>query len=215
MPTGRCDFDAIDDAVQALARGEFLVVVDNEDRENEGDLILAGEHVTPEKIAFMVRYTSGLICCSLTGERIHQLQLPLMVPNNTESFKTAFTVSVDYRHGTTTGISASDRASTIRALADPTITDPDAFARPGHMFPLRYTPGGVLRRQGHTEASVDLCRLANLYPAGVLCEIVKDDGSMARRDDCIAFARKHGLRMISIADLIKHRQVHDGMAVCE
>ena len=202
----RVAFASIEEAVAAFGRGEIVVVVDDEDRENEGDLIMAAEAVTPEKIAFFLEHTSGLICAPLTGERIDALDLPLMVPVNTESHRTAFTVSVDYRHDTTTGISAYDRAATIRALVDPA-TRPADLARPGHVFPLRYRPGGVLKRAGHTEAAVDLARLAGLAPAGVLCEVVdakKTD--MARLPDLERFAKEYGLLLISIADLIRYRR---------
>ncbi|CAG8434856.1 757_t:CDS:2 [Diversispora eburnea] len=175
-----------------VPEGKFLLVVDNEDRENEGDLIIAAEKVTTEKMAFMVRHTSGLICVPTTHERLDQLQLPLME---------IFLFLLD----TTTGISAHDRALTARSLANPEIDNPDDFNRPGHIFPLRYTEGGVLKRIGHTEASVDLCKLAGLQPVGVICEVVKDDGLMARRDDCRAFADEHGLKLISIEDIIKYR----------
>jgi 3,4-dihydroxy 2-butanone 4-phosphate synthase/GTP cyclohydrolase II len=195
----------IEDAVAAIGRGEIVVVVDDEDRENEGDLIMAAEFATQEKIAFFVRHTSGVICMPLTAERTHELDLPLMVHDNTESHRTAFTVSVDYRQGTTTGISAADRAATIQALIDPA-TKPRDLARPGHIFPLRYSEGGVLKRAGHTEAAVDLARMAGLYPAGVLCEIVNDDGSMARVPDLERFCEEHGLLMISIADMIRYRR---------
>jgi 3,4-dihydroxy 2-butanone 4-phosphate synthase/GTP cyclohydrolase II len=198
-------FDPIDKAIDAMARGEILVVLDDEDRENEGDLIMAAEFATPEKIAFFVKHTSGVICMPLGGDRLDELELPLMVANNTESQRTAFTVSVDYRHGTTTGISASDRAATIRALIDPA-TRPQDLARPGHIFPLRAREGGVLKRAGHTEAAVDLARLAGLYPAGVLCEIVNDDGTMARRPQLQRFVDEHGLLMITIADLVRYRR---------
>jgi len=198
-------FDRIEDALQAMARGEMVVVVDNEDRENEGDLILAAEHATAEAVAFMVRYTSGMLCVALPGGRLDQLELPLMVERNTESLRTAYTVTVDFRHGTSTGISAADRAATIRALVDPEVTAQD-FNRPGHVFPLRAVPGGVLHRPGHTEAAVDLARLAGLRPGGVLAEIVNDDGSMARRPQLEVFAREHGLAIISIHDLIAYRR---------
>jgi 3,4-dihydroxy 2-butanone 4-phosphate synthase/GTP cyclohydrolase II len=196
---------AIEDAVAAIARGEIVVVVDDEDRENEGDLIMAAEFATPEKIAFFVKHTSGVICMPLTPERCDDLDLPLMVSHNTESHRTAFTVSVDFRHGTTTGISAADRARTIQALIEPG-TGPGDLARPGHIFPLRYREGGVLNRAGHTEAAVDLARMAGLYPAGVLCEIVNEDGTMARVPDLEVFCDKHDLLMISIADLIRYRR---------
>ena len=201
-------FADIEKAVDAVGRGELVVVVDDQDRENEGDLILAAEHATAEKIAFFVKHTSGVICMPMLGEDLDRLALPLMVIDNTESQRTAFTVSVDYRPGTSTGISAADRAATIRALIDPE-TDPGELARPGHIFPLRYRPGGVLKRAGHTEAAVDLARLAGLQPAGVLCEIVRDDGEMARLPDLEAFATEHGLLLISIADLIHYRRQKD------
>jgi 3,4-dihydroxy 2-butanone 4-phosphate synthase / GTP cyclohydrolase II len=198
-------FDRIENALQAMARGEMVVVVDNEDRENEGDLILAAQHATPEAIAFMVRRTSGMLCVALPGDRLDRLELPLMVERNTESLRTAYTVTVDYRHGTSTGISAADRAATIRALVDPAV-QPQDFNRPGHVFPLRAVPGGVLHRPGHTEAAVDLASLAGLRPGGVLAEIVNDDGTMARRPELEVFARQHGLVMISIHDLIAYRR---------
>lgn len=198
-------FASIDEAVAAIARGEIVVVVDDEDRENEGDLIMAAEFATPEKIAFFVRHTSGLICLPMMGDRLEELDLPLMVANNTESHRTAFTVSVDYRHDTTTGISAADRSATIKAMIDPA-TRPKDLARPGHIFPLRYREGGVLKRAGHTEAAVDLARMAGLYPAGVLCELVNDDGTMSRVPDLEEFCAEHGLLMISIAALVRHRR---------
>ncbi len=194
----------VPEALAAMRSGEFVLVVDNEDRENEGDLIIAAEKVTAAKIAFMVRYTSGLICLPTTPERLDELDLPLMVIDNTEAHKTAFTVSIDYLKGTTTGISAADRARTINAVVD-VGSKPSDFSRPGHIFPLRYQAGGVLSRQGHTEAAVDLARLAGLYPAGVLCEIVNDDGSMMRGEALSAFAQEHGLVMISIDDLVAYR----------
>lgn len=198
-------FAPIDEAVAAIGRGEIVVVVDDEDRENEGDLIMAAEFATPEKIAFFVRHTSGLICLPMMGDRLEELDLPLMVANNTESHRTAFTVSVDYRHDTTTGISAADRSATIKAMIDPA-TRPKDLARPGHIFPLRYREGGVLKRAGHTEAAVDLARMAGLYPAGVLCELVNDDGTMSRVPDLEEFCAEHGLLMISIAALVRHRR---------
>jgi 3,4-dihydroxy 2-butanone 4-phosphate synthase/GTP cyclohydrolase II len=199
-------FATIPEAVDAVARGEIVVVVDDEDRENEGDLIMAAEFVTPEKIAFFVKHTSGLICAPITAERADELDLPLMVAQNTESQRTAFTVTVDSRHGTTTGISAADRARTICSLIDPA-TRPGDLARPGHIHVLRSREGGVLKRAGHTEAAVDLARMAGLYPAGVLCEVVTDDGlGMARLPELTEFAARHNLLMISIADLIRHRR---------
>ena len=195
----------IEDAVAAIGRGEIVVVVDDEDRENEGDLIMAAEFATPEKIAFFLQHTSGVICATLTSERARELRLNPMVHQNTESQRTAFLVTVDYRHGTTTGISAADRAATIRALVDPA-THPDDLLRPGHIFPLRYREGGVLKRAGHTEAAVDLARMAGRDPAAVLCEIVDDRGQMARLPQLERFAATHGLPLISIAELIRHRR---------
>ncbi len=201
-------FASIPEAVAAIGRGEIVVVVDDEDRENEGDLIMAAEAATPEKIAFFVNHTSGVICVPLTGERLDELEIPLMVRENTESHRTAFTYSVDYMHGTSTGISAGDRSTTIRSLIDPA-TRPGDLARPGHIFPLRYSEGGVLKRAGHTEAAVDLARMAGLYPAGVLCEIVRPDGDMARVPDLIEFCREHDLLMVTIADLIRYRRQNE------
>jgi 3,4-dihydroxy 2-butanone 4-phosphate synthase/GTP cyclohydrolase II len=198
-------FTKIEHAIEAIARGELVIVVDDADRENEGDLIMAAEKVTPEAMAFMIRHTSGVICMPMLGDRLDALQLPLMVAHNTEVQRTAFTVSVDAVEGTSTGISAADRAVTIRTLIDPA-TRPEDLARPGHIFPLRYREGGVLKRAGHTEAAVDLARLAGLAPAGVLAEVVNDDGTMQRLDDLEGFATEHGLQMISIADLIRFRR---------
>jgi len=201
-------FAPIEDIVAAIARGEMVVMVDDEDRENEGDLIMAAEFATPEKIAFIVRHTSGVVVAPLSGERCDELRLPLMVEHNTESHRTAFTVSVDLIEGTTTGISASDRAATLRALADPG-TGFSAFARPGHIFPLRAREGGVLKRAGHTEAAVDLARMAGLQPAGIICEIVNEDGSMSRLPQLIEFCKTHNLLLSSIAELIKYRRRHE------
>jgi 3,4-dihydroxy 2-butanone 4-phosphate synthase/GTP cyclohydrolase II len=198
-------FATIPEALEEIARGRMVIVVDDADRENEGDLIVAAEKVTPETIAFMVRYTSGVICMPVMGDRLDQLNIPLMVAANTDHQRTAFTVSVDARRGVTTGISAADRATTIRAMIHPD-TLPEDILRPGHIFPLRYREGGVLRRAGHTEAAVDLARLAGLYPAGVLCETVNDDGTMARLPELTRFASEHGLTLISIADLIEYRR---------
>lgn len=200
----------IEDAIKAFGRGEFVLVVDSEDRENEGDLIIAAEKVTAEQIAFMVRYTSGLICLPTTGEILDHLELPLMVLENTDSHHTAFTVSIDYARGTTTGISAADRAKTIAAVVSDGARASD-FSRPGHIFPLRYQEGGVLVRPGHTEAAVDLARLAGLKPAGALCEIVNDDGTMARGDSLAAFADEHDIVMISIDDLVAYRWRTEGI----
>jgi 3,4-dihydroxy 2-butanone 4-phosphate synthase / GTP cyclohydrolase II len=198
-------FTGIERAIAAIDRGELVIVVDDADREKEGDLIMAAEKVTAETMGFMIRHTSGVICMPVEGHRLDELQLPLMVANNTEVQRTAFTVSVDARHGTTTGISAADRATTVKALLDPS-TRTDDLARPGHIFPLRYREGGVLKRAGHTEAAVDLARLAGCYPAGVLAEVTNDDGTMARLPDLERFAAEHGVELISIADLIRYRR---------
>ncbi|MHB8335033.1 MAG: bifunctional 3,4-dihydroxy-2-butanone-4-phosphate synthase/GTP cyclohydrolase II [Acidimicrobiales bacterium] len=199
----------IEEAVRAIRDGGMVVVVDDEDRENEGDLIMAAEDVTAESMAFYLEHTSGVFCVPLESARADELDLPLMVVANTEAQRTAFTVTVDYRHGTTTGISAHDRAATIRALIDPE-TRANDLNRPGHIFPLRYRPGGVLKRAGHTEATVDLCRLAGKSPSGVLCEIVSADKSdMARLPELEAFAERHHLPIVSIADLIRYRRHHE------
>jgi 3,4-dihydroxy 2-butanone 4-phosphate synthase/GTP cyclohydrolase II len=201
--------NTIEEAIEQIRRGGMVVVVDDEDRENEGDLIMAAEDVTPQAMAFFLEHTSGLFCSPLEPERADELDLPLMVVANTEALRTAFTVSVDFRHGTTTGISASDRAATIRSLIDPA-TRPSDLNRPGHIFPLRYRPGGVLKRAGHTEATVDLCRMAGKAPSGVLCEIVTHDKSdMARLPELTEFAKKHNLPIVSIADLIRYRRRHE------
>jgi len=199
-------FAPIEEAVAAMAAGRVVVVVDDASRENEGDLVVAAEYATPEAIAFFLNHTSGVICMPMVGERLDLLDLPPMVIDNTESNRTAFTVSVDGRHGTTTGISAADRAATIAALIDPD-TRPHDLSRPGHVFPLRAREGGVLNRAGHTEATIDLCRLAGLYPAGVICEVVSEDKqSMARLPELERLASRHGLPLISIADLIRFRR---------
>ena len=196
---------SIEQAIEAYARGEFLVVVDDEDRENEGDLIIAADAMTPEKMNFMIRHTSGVICAPMSDERADQLDLSLMVVENTESMRTAFTVSVDVIEGTSTGISASDRSATVAALANPDQIGTD-FARPGHIFPLRARKGGVLKRAGHTEAAVDLCSMSGRSSVGVLCEIVNEDGTMARVPDLEKFATEHNLLFITIADLIRYRR---------
>ena len=198
-------FDPIDDVIAAIGRGEMVVLVDDEDRENEGDLIMAAEHVTAEKLAFIIRHTSGVVVTPLTGERCDELRLPMMVDHNTESHRTAFTVSVDLLEGTSTGISAADRALTIRALANRSVGY-QAFARPGHVFPLRAREGGVLKRAGHTEAAVDLARLAGCEPAGVICEIQNDDGTMARLPQLVEFCKQHNLLLSSIAALVEWRR---------
>ncbi|MFF2320044.1 3,4-dihydroxy-2-butanone-4-phosphate synthase [Agrobacterium sp. NPDC058088] len=193
----------IEDAIAAISRGEMVIVVDDEDRENEGDIIAASDSMTPQQIAFMMNHARGLICVAMPGERLDALDIPLMVPRNTESMKTAFTVSVDYIPGTTTGISATDRANTVRALVSE-VSRPDDFARPGHIFPLRANPEGVLGRTGHTEAAVDLCRLAGKYPCGTICEIANDDGTMARLPQLRLFAERHGLLIVTIKDLVSY-----------
>lgn len=193
----------IEDAIAALARGGMIVVVDDENRENEGDIIVASEAITTEAIAFMMKHARGLICVAMDGERLDALDIPLMVPENTEYLKTAFTVSVDCLSGTTTGISAADRAATVKALMDPSAAADD-FARPGHIFPLRAHPRGVRGRPGHTEAAVDLARLAGKAPSGVICEVANDDGTMARLPELIAFAERHQLPLVSIEDLITY-----------
>jgi 3,4-dihydroxy 2-butanone 4-phosphate synthase / GTP cyclohydrolase II len=198
-------FTKVEQAVAAVARGELVIVVDDANRENEGDLIMAAEKVTPEAMAFMIRHTSGVICMPLEGPRLDELQLPMMVAENTTAYRTAFTVSVDAKRGTTTGISAADRCATVQALVDPAMTADD-LARPGHIFPLRYREGGVLKRAGHTEATIDLAREASCYPAGVLAEVVNDDGTMARLPELERFAAEHDLQLISIADLIRYRR---------
>lgn len=194
---------SIENAIATLARGGMIVVVDDEDRENEGDVIIASEAVTPEAIAFMMKHARGLVCVAMEGERLDALDIPLMVPRNTEYLKTAFTVSVDYIHGTSTGISAADRAATVKALLDKT-SAPDDFARPGHIFPLRAHPKGVLGRSGHTEAAVDLARLAGFTPSGVICEVANDDGTMARLPQLEVFCKEHDLPLITIEDLTRY-----------
>jgi 3,4-dihydroxy 2-butanone 4-phosphate synthase/GTP cyclohydrolase II len=197
-------FASIQEAIGAIGRGEMIVVVDDPRRENEGDLIMAAQLATADAINFMVTHAKGLVCAPVSGERLGELKLPQMVSENTDSKETAFTVSVDLKEGITTGISARERAVTIRALVDPK-TKPEDLARPGHVFPLQAKEGGVLRRAGHTEATVDLARLAGLAPAGVCCEIMKPDGTMARLDYLEEFAQKHNLLLVTIADLIAYR----------
>ncbi len=197
--------DRVADAVRAFGEGEIVVVTDDDDRENEADLILAAVHATPEKIALVIRHTSGIVCAPLTRDIARRLHLDPMVAINDSPHTTAFTVSVDFRHGVTTGISAEERATTIRALANPNAGAAD-FVRPGHIFPLIAREGGVLMRSGHTEAAIDLCRLAGLPPVGVLAELVNDDGTVMRGPQVTAFAGKHGLRIVSVAELIASRQ---------
>jgi 3,4-dihydroxy 2-butanone 4-phosphate synthase/GTP cyclohydrolase II len=200
----RPEFDSVEDAIEEIRQGRIVIVVDDEDRENEGDLTAAAEKVTPEIVNFMARHGRGLICLPMTGERLDQLQLPLMVDENTSRYGTAFTVSIEAGRGVTTGISAADRATTILAAINPA-TQPSDLVRPGHVFPLRARTGGVLERAGQTEAAVDLARLAGLYPAGVVCEIMNEDGTMARVPELRSVARAHGLKMITVADLIAFR----------
>jgi 3,4-dihydroxy 2-butanone 4-phosphate synthase / GTP cyclohydrolase II len=201
----RSVFARIEDAIEDIASGRIVIVVDDADRENEGDFVLAAEKATPEAINFMVTHGRGIVCLPTTAERLAELHVPMMVSKNNESHGTAFAVSIDIRGRTTTGTSAFDRAATVRAVADPALQPADV-RMPGHVFPLSAREGGVLRRAGHTEATVDLVRLAGLYPAGVLCEVLHPDGSMARLPELVRVAREHGLRLISIADLIEYRR---------
>ena len=201
-------FASVEEAIRDIAAGKFVIVVDDEDRENEGDLTIAAEKVTPASINFMARHGRGLICMAMTEQRLKELEVPLMVQDNTSPYNTAFCVSIEARRNVSTGISAADRAHTVRVAIDPR-TRPADLTRPGHMFPLRAQNGGVLVRAGHTEAAVDLARLAGLYPAGVICEIMNEDGSMARIPELAAFSRTHGIRMISVADLISYRMKHE------
>jgi len=201
-------FASVEEALEEIRQGRMIVLVDDADRENEGDLTMAAEKVTPESINFMAKYGRGLICVALTEERCEELSLPMMSPLNTSSYGTAFCESIDARRGTTTGISAADRATTILAAIDGK-TRPADLARPGHVFPLRARRGGVLVRAGQTEASVDLARIAGLYPSGVICEVMNDDGTMARTPELIEFCRRHGLKLLTIADLIGYRMQHE------
>jgi 3,4-dihydroxy 2-butanone 4-phosphate synthase/GTP cyclohydrolase II len=197
-------FARIEDAIEAIHGGRMIIVVDDADRENEGDLTIAAEKITPEAINFMARYGRGLICLSMTPERLDELEIPLMVSQNSSRFDTGFCVTIEAKHRTSTGISAADRAATVLTAIDPG-TRPDDLARPGHMFPLRSRTGGVLARTGQTEAAVDLARIAGLYPAGVICEVMNEDGTMARVPQLTRFAKRHGLLMVTVADLIKYR----------
>lgn len=198
----------IPEAIEDIRAGKFIIVVDDEGRENEGDLVIAAEKVTPEAINFMAKHARGLVCIPLTAKRVDELGIPMMVRKNTSAYDSPFTVSVEARHEVSTGISACDRATTVRALIDPA-TRPDDIVYPGHMFPLRAREGGVLVRAGHTEASVDLARLAGLYPAAVICEVMNDDGTMARLPDLEIIAAKHGLKIVSVTQLIAYRRRHD------
>jgi 3,4-dihydroxy 2-butanone 4-phosphate synthase / GTP cyclohydrolase II len=197
-------FNSVEEAIEEIRQGRIIIVVDDEDRENEGDLTIAASKVTPETVNFMAKYGRGLICLALTGERLDALHLPMMVGENTSKFGTGFTVSIEARHGVTTGISAADRARTILTAIDPK-TQPSDLARPGHIFPLRARSGGVLMRAGQTEASVDLARLAGLDPSGVICEVMNDDGTMARVPDLIQVAQRHGLKIVTVAAIIAYR----------
>ena len=197
---------SLEEGLEELKAGRFLIVVDDENRENEGDLVMAAEMVTPEAVNFVVTHARGLLCMPIIGERLDELQMPLMISaNGSDKNQTAFTVSVDYNVNTTTGISAGDRADTILAMLDPA-AKPEEFTRPGHLFPLRYHPGGVLARAGHTEAAVDLCEMVGLYPAGIVCEIMAEDGSMSRLPELERFADEHGLKILSIAQIIAQRR---------
>lgn len=197
-------FCSVEKAIEEIRQGRMIVVVDDEDRENEGDVIIAAEKVTPEAVNFMVKHARGLVCLPIIGERLDELEIPPMVPKPADHMGTAFTVSIDAKKGVTTGISAHERAITIKTVLDPN-TKPDDLVRPGHIFPLRYKEGGVLRRPGHTEAAVDLARLAGLYPAGVICEVMNEDGTMARVPQLMEFCREFDLEMMTIADLVKYR----------
>lgn len=199
---------SVRDAIDAFARGEIVVVTDDDDRENEGDLIIAAVHTTPERMAFIIRHTCGIVCAPVTGEIARRLHLAPMVADSDAIHGTAFTISVDYRHGTTTGISADDRTATIRALANGNVGRAD-FVRPGHVFPLIAKDGGVLMRSGHTEAAIDLCRLAAIEPVAAICELVNDDGAVMRGPQVAAFAKKHALKRIAVADLIAYRQARE------
>lgn len=208
------EISPIEEAIAEIKQGKMIILVDSEDRENEGDLVIAAEFATPEAINFMATYGKGLICVPLESKRIKELQLEPMVKHNTELYKTAFTVSVDAAKGITTGISAYDRATTIKVLIDPN-SKPEDLVKPGHIFPLEAVSGGVIRRAGHTEASIDLCKLAGLKPAAVICEIMKDDGTMARLPDLIEFAKKHNLKVYTIEDLIRYRLKFDSLIKLE
>src|SRR5690349_4156611 len=202
------EFDSVESVIADLRKGKMVIVVDDADRENEGDLIMAAEKVTPAAINFMTKFGRGLICVPTTAERLKQLGIEQMVTQNRESFRTDFQVSVDAAKGITTGISAADRARTIQVMAEPTAV-PEDLVQPGHVFPLRARPGGVLQRAGHTEAAVDLVKLADSRPMGVICEILSEDGSMARLPELIKFAKKHRLKLCTIADLIEYRRTRE------
>src|SRR6187399_1992726 len=206
----RSPFSSIDDAIAEIRAGRMIIVVDDEDRENEGDLTIAAGKVTPAAINFMAKFGRGQICLSMTGQRLDELEIPLAVNANTTPFGTAFCVPIDAKHQVSTGISAADRAATVLAALDPE-TRPADLARPGHMFPLRSRTGGVLARTGQTEAAVDLAKIAGLYPAGVICEVMNEDGTMARVPQLARFAKRHGLLMVTVADLIKYRMHNESL----
>ena len=201
-------FANVEKAIEEMKKGQPIIVIDDESRENEGDLIVAAEKATDENIAFMIRYTSGILCVPMKEEDLNRLDIPMMVDKNTEKHQTAFTVSVDSKFKTTTGISSQDRLQTIKALIDPKTKSEDLL-RPGHVFPLKYKEGGVLKRAGHTEAGVDLAVLSGLFPAAVLSEIVNEDGSVSKAKDINAFAKKHGLSIVSISDVVRYRHRHE------
>jgi len=198
-------FSSIEQAIKDLQRGKFIIVVDDENRENEGDLVIAAEKITPQRLNWMIKNARGILCVPVDGKRLDELRIPLMVENSNDRFKTPFTVSVDAKKETTTGVSVSDRIATIKRLIDKN-AKPEDFAMPGHVFPLRAKENGVLERPGHTEATVDLMKLANLYPAAVIAEIMKDDGEMAKLEELMEFAEKHEIKIITIKDLISHRK---------
>jgi 3,4-dihydroxy 2-butanone 4-phosphate synthase/GTP cyclohydrolase II len=207
---GKIHFDSIESAIEAIKDGEIVIVVDDEDRENEGDFVMAAEKVTPQTINLMATHGRGLICTPITRQRAFELKLDRMVEHNTESHETAFTISIDFRHDTTTGISAADRSKTVKALIS-SRAHPDDFRRPGHIFPLIAMEGGVLRRAGHTEAAIDLARLAGMQPAGVICEIMNADGDMARTPELYEIARQFGMKFITIKDLIAYRMANESL----
>ncbi|MBW2974447.1 3,4-dihydroxy-2-butanone-4-phosphate synthase [Candidatus Woesearchaeota archaeon] len=198
-------FGKIEDAIKELQRGDFIIIVDDENRENEGDIVLAAEKATPSKLNYIIQWAKGLMCMPMDGKRLDELKIPLMVPKSTCRFNTPFAVSVDAKRNTTTGMSVDDRLETIKVLLDPK-SRPEELARPGHIFPLRAANNGILEREGHTEAAVELCRMANLYPAAVIAEVMNDDGSMAKLPDLKMFAEKHKLSVYTIKDLIRYKQ---------
>lgn len=198
-------FAKIEDAIKCIQRGKFVIIVDDENRENEGDLVLAAEKANPSKLNYMIKNARGIMCLPITGKRLDELNIPLMVADNSDRFNTPFTVSVDAKKNTTTGVSVYDRLETIKVILNPN-SKPEDLLRPGHTFPLRAKDNGVLERAGHTEAAVDLCKLAGLYPAAIIAEIMNDDGNMAKLDDLEKFAKKYELEIVTIKDLIKYRK---------